>query len=161
MLNATNFLLMHLVENLYAMRNYLSLFAALLLLGSCANEQFNADTKSLELKEKVSLKVGECSSNNTLSLCVDSVFNDSRCPMDVICVWQGNAAVAISFTLHGTVHQLTLNTANTINLTADTIVQNYRISLSELMPYPISSSNIEQDDYQAKLMVEELENGKE
>lgn len=149
---------MHLEGNLYAMKNYLSLFAALLLLGSCANEQFNADTKSLELKQKVSLKVGECSSNNTLSLCVDSVYNDSRCPMDVICIWQGNAAVAVSFSINGNVHHLTLNTANTNTLSADTLIENYRISLDELAPYPISSSTIDQNDYQAKLMVEALEN---
>ncbi|MBN2805103.1 MAG: hypothetical protein JXR22_00450 [Prolixibacteraceae bacterium] len=139
------------------MKKYLTFVAALILLGSCANDSLNSETKSLELKQKLELKVNECVSNNSLSLCVDSVYNDSRCPMDVICVWQGNAAVAISFTLNGSVHQLTLNTGNTPSFPSDTTLQQFKISLNELAPYPISSSTIEQEDYRVSLKVEELE----
>jgi hypothetical protein len=139
------------------MRKYLSLFTALILLGSCANDSLNSETKSLELKQKLELKVNECVSNNSISMCVDSVYNDSRCPMDVICVWQGNAAVAVSFTLNETVHHLTLNTGNTASLPSDTTIQQFKISLNELAPYPISSSTIAQEDYRISLKVEELE----
>ena len=138
------------------MIKYISFFVLLLMFSSCAKDSLNGVNKSLVLKQKLTLKVNECVSDSTISMCVDSVNSDSRCPMDVVCIWQGNAAVSVSLTLNETVHHITLNTGNTNALPADTTIQQFKISLTELAPYPVSTQTIIQDDYRISLMVDEL-----
>lgn len=139
------------------MIKYISIIVLLLMFSSCNKETQNGENKSLVLKQKLELKVNECVSNNTISMCVDSVSSDSRCPMDVVCIWQGNAAVSVSFTLNETVHHLTLNTGNTNSYPSDTTIQQFKISLTELAPYPVSTQTIGQNDYRISLMVDEME----
>lgn len=141
------------------MTKYISIiFLMAVVLWSCEKEPLEGENKSLVLKQKVELNVGECASGSSdLSICIDSVSSDSRCPSDVVCIWEGNAAVNVSFTMNGTVHHLTLNTNNSDNFPSDTTIKQYHITLTDLTPYPISTTTINQGDYKASLIVDELE----
>lgn len=129
-----------------------------ILLWSCEKESSEGTNKSLVLRQNIELNVGDCVSDDAgLKVCIDSVSDDSRCPSDVVCIWEGNAAVNVSFTINSIKHELSLNTNNSANFPSDTTVQQYHIQLKELTPYPISTSTINQKDYKATLVVEELE----
>lgn len=66
-----------------------------------------------------------------------SVINDSRCPVDVECVWAGNAELKIALTKNGRTSFFELNTG----LKPQTIVfRNYRIKILKLAPERSSKS---------------------
>lgn len=80
------------------------------------------------------------------------VLNDSRCPIDVMCVWSGNAAVEIGVgSSRATMHADTLNTAVQPH---ETIWGSYRITVLELAPMPRSGTPIPADGYRLTLRVQ-------
>ena len=50
----------------------------------------------------IALKLSDCEngsiSGDNLKLCFEAVVNDSRCPANAVCVWQGAATATFSFT---------------------------------------------------------------
>jgi len=80
------------------------------------------------------------------------VTEDSRCAVDVVCIWQGNAAVAIGLTVgKGPTHPFTLNTGVEPYRVEHA---GYRVRLLSLSPQPVSTAPIEQKRYRARLHVE-------
>ncbi len=78
------------------------------------------------------------------------VVEDSRCPVDVTCVWQGNAVVEISVALgSGPSVPLQLNT--TLEPRSRTH-QGVRITVVELRPEPVSDAP--PSDYELRLRLE-------
>jgi len=82
------------------------------------------------------------------------VLSDSRCPVDVVCVWQGNAEVELGIRAGmGPTHPLRLNTSLDPRY-ADWM--GVRITLLELKPAPRSDTQIKPEDYTVRLRVEAL-----
>ena len=127
------------------------------LLLSCEDDSNEAKDKSLVIDENIELCAGECATDNNLSICFDSVSSDSRCASDVICAWEGNAAVEMTFTLNEQDYNLTLNTNRSNRFPADTTIKQFRIKLIDLEPTPVSTSTIAQKDYVATIEVGVLE----
>jgi hypothetical protein len=83
------------------------------------------------------------------------VAEDSRCPIDVVCVWQGNAAVQIAVGLgRGPGVPRTLNTSE-----PDVPVEfgGYRVTLLQVRPAPQAGVPILSEDYRAVFQIEALE----
>ena len=75
--------------------------------------------------------------NDEVKICYDSLINDSRCPADGVCIWQGTATGKFSFTINNaSKHTLTLSTLDWASYNRDTIVGNYKIELVNIDPYP-------------------------
>ena len=79
------------------------------------------------------------------------VTGDSRCPMDVACVWMGDGVVAV---------EVGLNTTSWVGGELHTDPQrppvevgDYRVRLTELQPYPRSSETIDASRYRATFTV--------
>lgn len=82
------------------------------------------------------------------------VSSDSRCPVDAVCVWQGNAAVEIAVGVgEGPSHPRTLDTADGIP-TVD--FSGFRVTLLDLRPVPHAGVPIPAGDYRARFRVEAL-----
>ncbi len=77
---------------------------------------------------------------------------DSRCPMDVECIWQGEAEIEIKF---DSPFQETI-VLSTYDDLIDT-VGNYSTKLLDVSPYPVSTETIELENYTIKLKIESLE----
>lgn len=87
------------------------------------------------------------------TLQLDSVSDDSRCPIDVTCFWEGNARVWLTLTTaNRRVHHLTLNTAGGA-FRRDTVVDAYHVFLEALKPEPVSTKQIAQSEYIASVRV--------
>lgn len=112
---------------------------------------------SLKLDTETEFKSGNVLSNDLMTIYLDSVISDSRCPMDVYCIWEGNAAVNFVVTIDATEHLITLNTSGGANFPSDTILNEYSIALTNLLPYPESTGTIAQDEYEASVIVKALE----
>lgn len=74
--------------------------------------------------------------NETVTLCLDSVLSDSRCPRYSSCVWQGVAQARFIFRVQNTQHKFILSTANLPGYRQDTIIAGYSIRFVDLLPYP-------------------------
>jgi hypothetical protein len=79
------------------------------------------------------------------------VKSDSRCPMDVMCVWAGDATIAISLTSpSGGAAERELHVQPS---GSETSYQAYSIRLTALSPYPRSNLQIRPEDYRATFTV--------
>ena len=89
------------------------------------------------------INIKECGqyvySGETTRLCFDEVVSDSRCPANVVCVWEGTAVAKFSFQKGNESYPLTLATRAVNNLySKDTTIAGYKIEFINLVPYPIS-----------------------
>jgi hypothetical protein len=111
---------------------------------------------------EVSLKPGERTTLRGEALTIEliSVSNDSRCPSEAVCVWQGNAEVKVKLTQGASPSaSVQLNTAAMIDTskTAQYPSQanylSYTIRLTELQPRPKAGATLPQQSYVAKFIV--------
>jgi hypothetical protein len=87
-----------------------------------------------------------------LKVTFDRVQSDSRCPMDALCVWAGDAIITVWLSQPGGIqaeHALHTQPGG-----AEASYLAYVIKLVALAPYPRSDRQIRPDDYVATLMVE-------
>lgn len=102
------------------------------------------DTFQLRVGQQVNLD------NQALRISFDAVPEDSRCPAQVTCVWEGNARVRLRVTAAG---ERTLVDLNTTLTPRAVTVRGYQISLERLEPQPVGTERTPQERYTAHLKV--------
>ena len=113
------------------------------------------DFDNLILNDTVYLSYRDClnDSENQMYICLDSVLNDSRCPIGVYCFWEGNATVRLKYQKYDSKPVIfDLNTHK--EFSSDTIIDRYKFTLLGLTPYPIAHQIIAQRDYKARILIE-------
>lgn len=98
-----------------------------------------------------------CLPKRSLKRSVLGVSTDSRCPSDVVCVWEGQATVNVNVTIDK-VDQggIILTERAGHDDLASRIVGSHVISLVTLEPYPVSTHPIPTEDYRAEFKVSEV-----
>lgn len=86
-----------------------------------------------------------------LKISFDEVIGDSRCPRDVICIWEGRASMVISVTRDATTYRIVLNEPGLTDSAEDEFL-NYRVAF-HLEPYPEQSKELSESDYRLHLNV--------
>lgn len=82
------------------------------------------------------------------------VPTDHRCPVDVTCVWEGDAEVVVSVVQNGAARTFRLHTPrDLIGPTAAELDSGHRLQLLGLEPRPVSNRNTPLDEYRATLRV--------
>jgi hypothetical protein len=122
--------------------------AIFLLLFSCK--------KNLELGSRSSVSLNYCIQNKSdhIKVCLDSLLEDSRCPREVYCIWQGTAIVKFSVTVNDQQQPITLSTLTRPGLPpTDTILMGYKIEFLDLLPYPEANSTHYISEYRAELRI--------
>jgi len=123
---------------------------ALLLFAACSSDEDN-HVLSLDSYQQFRLQEEYSFPDQNLKISVEQV-DDSRCPIGVICVWEGEATVYLYVRMEE-VHDLVLST---VRQPKDTI-QNFEIELMDVSPYPHISQEIKQEDYRVTLKVRRLD----
>lgn len=98
--------------------------------------------------EELDLNIGEMKkvgSDKTLVEFLD-VLEDSRCPLNVTCVWAGNGKVQIR------IDDREIN-LNTYLEPRDTTISNHSIKLISLKPYPEHPQKIDRHNYKVRLQI--------
>ena len=89
-----------------------------------------------------------------LTLAFERVTADSRCAVDVQCVWEGDASVMVVATLPGRdPARLDLHTTTSGGGVREARYGDFLIALARLAPQPHSRTQIEQGAYRATLRV--------
>ena len=113
-------------------------------------------------KEPVSLNenyipVNKCQSYNQdgekLTLCLDSIVQDSRCPINAVCIWQGVAVARFTVDTKNNDHVIELATAPLLQYKKDTIVAGFKIELINIAPHPEMGKPLNYDEYVAEVKV--------
>lgn len=104
------------------------------------------------LGEAFDVRVGQTAyiADTRLSIRVESVPEDSRCPRDVQCVWAGNARVALE--LRDGENTDTASVNSTLEPNAVTR-WSYRIELVDVQPGTTAGQPIPQSEYRIRLLV--------
>jgi hypothetical protein len=133
----------------------ISSFILLLALSNCSKNSELTGDSSFSLNDTLQLPINKSAINNEnqLTVRIDSVLNDSRCPSDVVCVWEGNAAVRFILNNDGEETKFVLNTHGGDNFRKDTIIVGYSIQFVNLKPYPVSTKVISNNEYVAELLI--------
>lgn len=133
------------------------LFAfALLALVSC-----NKNNTLLNTNNELELKLNDCaaskkSTDNEIdgSICFTKLVSESRCPTGAVCVWAGYAQCEFSINLNGEQKNFRLATIKNMLLNTDTVINGYKVSLINVLPYPeLNKANTE--PYKAILKIEQ------
>ena len=108
-------------------------------------------TPSVTIDQQVTMAPGEQVqvTDTSLRIRFEGVVNDSRCPIDAICVLGGDAEVRLTASNDGAPQMLTLHTGSMAPVTFD----GFTFRLVELTPYPFSSQPFPPSDYRATLRV--------
>jgi len=128
----------------------LYLFFLFIGLFAC-NKEKSAELFTFGTEKSFQINDEYLSGDNSLKFSITEI-NDSRCPSDVFCIWQGKADVKIEV-LNPVNETLVLNTFDNLKDT----VGNYSFELKVVSPYPISTQTIQLEDYDVTLKILELD----
>ena len=81
-----------------------------------------------------------------------AITEDSRCPVDVVCVWAGQITAA--FVAENTDGRFDLEITLGPLTTAEAVVNGYRVTLLEVNPRPVSTIQISPQEYGVTVVVE-------
>lgn len=120
---------------------------------SCDKENIS-ETFSLGLQHDFKIYGEYQTTDHSLKFTITEI-NDSRCPSDVVCVWEGKADVKIEVEspLAGSI---VLSTHQSSVYTSIDTLGNYSFQLMDVSPYPISTKTIQLEDYKVTLQIEKL-----
>lgn len=106
--------------------------------------------------QEVTIRYGDevAVNGSVIRVAFGDVLSDSRCPVDVTCVWEGNAQVQLGIRAGmGPTHALLVNTTLEPRFAE---WQGIRVTLLELMPAPRSGSRIKSESYSVRLRLASL-----
>ena len=103
--------------------------------------------------EPLRLAFGRSATGGDVRLTFVDVTEDSRCPADVTCVWEGNAAVLFRVTSGGSTIDVVLNTTDRPGHARTASAFGHTIELTELQPAPRTDPPLRKEEYVALLRV--------
>lgn len=107
-----------------------------------------------QLDEPFTLGVSQAAQVEDLRLIFLRVLEDSRCPVDVVCVWAGNARVELELILAGAGKSRVL--LNSLLEPREASFSGYLIQYIDLKPYPKSTQQIDPRAYHLTLVVSRI-----
>ena len=130
---------------------YLLIFLVPIVLISLSACSRNQIAVTVELGETFTIGVGQSAriTGEDMVITFNEVIGDSRCPQNVICVWEGVASSHITITHQGVDYSVVLNQPGLTDQAEDTFID-YTLTYS-LNPYPREGEEISPDEYRLTL----------
>ena len=114
---------------------------------------FAQESSHPSLGEEFELAVDQTAQITTehISVTFEQVLEDSRCPVDVTCIWAGLAEVSLRVAVSGHERELSLSTSPPEN---SAVFENYTFWLIRVRPVPRANQNIDSSAYFVTVRVE-------
>lgn len=127
------------------------LVTAFIAIAACAPK---TDDKTVSLGDSFSLAVGQSASIDGEGLAIKfiDIVADSRCPLGVLCIWQGEVACLVEMTHSGTGQQKVLTYPGLTEELSKAQFGSYQFTFS-VEPYPEAGEQIEKSEYRLNLLV--------
>ena len=127
----------------------------LLFLAACASGGGTTPTPTPALNEEFTLAPGQTASVNgtNVRLTFERVKEDSRCPTDVTCIWEGDAIVVLKVRVEAAEVTREVHTQGGEPRSRKAPAGDYVVTLVRLDPVPRSTDPIEPSAYRATLVV--------
>jgi hypothetical protein len=119
--------------------------------GSDTQIQSSQTVTQREVGKAFEMKIGESFAINDLKLTFRNVEGDSRCPIDAVCVWAGDAEIALKIDQGS---QSAVAALHTLTEPKKVEWNGYTISLVTLTPVRQASKPVDPKDYRAQILVE-------
>lgn len=131
-----------------------SFLATTLLLVAC-NNKLKIDANTVNLNETFSLKLNEIAklSEGGLQLKLTGIPEDSRCPEDANCIWEGEVRLFVEAADPSNKKTLDFKIEKSKMGRVSRVFQNYSILVEEVLPLTKSGSRIPPEDYVVQLKV--------
>jgi hypothetical protein len=122
-------------------------------LAACGGGPGSPSAMTVPLGREFTLRVGQSAvvDDTSLRIALERVADDSRCPVDVQCVWEGDAAVTVEIVDPAAPRAYELHTSG--RYPREVTHGAYRVTLVRLDPSPRSSVPISPSDYRATFVV--------
>ncbi len=121
--------------------------------GNGPDEPGPSDLIEAELEEEFLLPIGEEAviKGEDLRIRFESVIEDSRCPLNVQCIWEGRASYMLDLTLGDYSSKIVLTEPGLGGRGEDTFLDYY--ITANLEPYPETPDEADEADYQLRITV--------
>ena len=125
--------------------------AAFIAIATCPPK---INDKTISLGDSFSLAVGQSASidGEDLHIKFVDIVADSRCPLEVQCIWQGEVACLVEITHSGTGHQKVLTHPGLTEELSKAQFGTYQFTFS-VEPYPRAGKEIKKSEYRLNLLV--------
>ena len=137
----------------------LSLATLAMSLGAC-HKNDNASTFRLDTPFTLDYNATSVLEDNpAVQIRFDKVLEDSRCPLDALCVWAGRVVVEVTVTQASgsKTGQLALGDYSGTAYSDKATFGGYTVQLKEVLPAPMSSQTVTDKDYSLKLEVKKTQ----
>ncbi len=140
--------------------SFCTLLSLLFLLTACNKDDDQPTVITLGQEFEIDYKESGTYDEAGLEFIFSEVLEESRCPTNVICVWEGRAVVALTVNDDAQDPPTIIQLATLNSLDGDSLLTatygNYQIELIDVKPYPDNLDIQDFDDYSVVLKVEEL-----
>lgn len=106
-----------------------------------------SDTLLIKYQEKL------MNEEEDISIKFEDLIGDGRCPVDVMCFWEGDAELRFSFSNSLQTMKFNLHTAGNY-FTKDTVILGCPVKLFDVFPYPHSKEEASKKSYEAKIIID-------
>lgn len=132
-----------------------ALAALLFLYVQCRKPDPDLGSETFELGKPFETQVttSYTEHNGSLTLTLNRVISDSRCPKDAICIWEGSTEIALSMQKDGQSRTDTLSSNRYMSWPDSALFQGYKIKFVGVAPDAMAGVIIPQAEYRLKLLV--------
>lgn len=133
------------------MKYWTSIIISILLLSfsGCKKEKTDSNENYIAINQCKSFTRNE----QKITCCLDSIIEDSRCPINAVCIWEGRAVVRFKVSTQNTVHTISLATNKFTPYPRDTTLVGFNIELVNLIPQPEVNKSFNYKEYVAKVNI--------
>jgi hypothetical protein len=127
------------------------LVAAFIAIAVCAPK---IDDKTVSLGDSFSLAIGQSAYIDGEDLAIEfiDIIADNRCPLEVVCIWQGEVDCLVEITHSGTGQQKVLTYPGLTQELSKAQFGSYEFTFS-VEPYPEAGKEIKKSEYMLNLLV--------
>jgi len=104
-----------------------------------------SETQDEQENKTFILSPGQSTEINGVAFTLVKIAGDSRCPLDVTCIWAGAVTAQVSVEKGGTHAALTVTSTDTAEFTIES--RSYTVSIKDVLPAKETGGEIDQKNY--------------